>query len=200
MPPGRQRQHLVSAACLLKWCLRRDIFGGGASAILTSRRTSVHLTTGGFWRRARRQCAIRYKQLMPKLVIIILVWTTHVTFGQTAEQKALTYLANNIYGQKLWSSNGIFVVTKDSTRIWYYPSVLDTKSKLRVNNVIQSSEDKFYKIVHSDKDIFVKTKMASSTEQGLSVPFEVITKYGNSFHYTVTFENNKSLKLTKTTH
>jgi hypothetical protein len=135
---------------------------------------------------------------MRKLTLILIL-TSNLTFGQTAEQKALTFLAKNIHGQELKNSYSAFVVKDDSTKIWYYPFVLDTKTKLILENGIHSSHDKFDKVVHSFKDIFVTTKKATnSADKNLVVPFEIFTKYGLSFLYTVTFEGNEPTKLIRT--
>jgi hypothetical protein len=130
-----------------------------------------------------------------RTLFLIFVLTTNPAFGQTIEQKALTYLADTIYGQYLTNSQESFMVTKGSTRIWFYPFVYETKSKLKIKNGTRSSEDNFYKIVHSDKDIFVTTKKAITTDGVLFVPFDISTKYGIHFFYKVMFVKDEPVKL-----
>lgn len=119
-------------------------------------------------------------------------------FAQTNEQKALTYLAENIYGQELRNSEESFIVTRDSLRIWFYPLVYETKSKIKLKNGIRSSEDKFYKIIHTNKDIFVITKKAITEDGVIYVPFEITTLYGLHYKYRVTFNSDKPVKLALT--
>ncbi len=133
-----------------------------------------------------------------RTLFIIFILTINLAIGQTIEQKALTHLADNIYGQELTNSEENFKVTKDSTRIWFYPSVYGTKSKLKLKNGIWSSEDKFYKIIHSNKDIFVTTKKAMTEDGLLFVPFDITTLYGHHFTYKVTFEGDNPIDLTRT--
>ncbi len=133
-----------------------------------------------------------------RTLIVLFTCTVNLVFGQTIEQKALTYLADNFYGQELTNSDERFIVTEDSTKIWYYPSVFETKAPLKIENGTRSSEDKFYKIVHSNKDIFVTTKKAITIDGILFVPFDIATNYGNHFFYKVMFEKNTPLKLIRT--
>ncbi len=129
---------------------------------------------------------------------LLFILSTSTVLGQSLEQKALNFLANAIYGEVLQNSSGNFKVTKDSSKIWFYPNILYTQTKLHLEHGITSGENKFYKVVHSGKDIFVKTKMASDKGEVVFVPFEILTNYGKSFQYMVIFENNQAVKLTKT--
>ena len=147
---------------------------------------------------------------MRSLIIIILFFKTSLTFGQKVEQKALTFLVNQINGLKFKYSNGSFIMSKDSSRIWYYPYLMniaedkisgerryvqDSKSKLHINKGIRSNEDKFYKVVHSEKDIFIITIKALATNQNQSVNFVIMTKYAVENWYTVMFKDNVPFTL-----
>jgi hypothetical protein len=130
-----------------------------------------------------------------RLLIVILLLIIQPAIGQSLEQKALNFLAENIYGQELRNSSESFLVTKDSTNIWYYPRVIETKIKLKLKKGIASSEDHFDKIIHSDKDIFVRTKKAK-TENGVMVVFlDITTRYGIHHTYKVMFEKNVAYQL-----
>lgn len=61
-----------------------------------------------------------------------------------------------------------------------------------------ASEDKFYELVHANKDIFVTTKKAITSEGVLFVTFDITTLYGHHFTSKVTFEGNNAIKFTRT--
>lgn len=68
-----------------------------------------------------------------------------------------------------------------------------------LENGVSASHDKFDKIVHSFNDIFVTTKKSTtSVDNKQIVQFEIYTKYGLSFLYSVTFEGNEPKKLNRT--
>jgi hypothetical protein len=134
------------------------------------------------------------QKIVGKLLLVLLLMGK-TSLGQSIEQKAFSFLAENIYGQTLRNSNEQFVLTKDSTQIWYYPHVVESKIKLKLKNGVVSSEDHFYKIVHSDKDIFVRTKKASTENGVMIVLFDITTRYGVHHQYKVKFEKNVPYQL-----
>lgn len=135
-----------------------------------------------------------------KTILTLFFFTTKIALAQNTEQKALTFLAANIYGHELKNSEGNFIVTKDSTQIWYKAQVSGSKNKVNLENAVKSSLEHFNKVLHSNKDIFITTKAAIiSKDKKLTVPFELYTKYGNTVQVVVIFENGEPINLVNET-
>jgi hypothetical protein len=60
-----------------------------------------------------------------------------------------------------------------------------------------SGEDKFYKVVHSDRDILVATKPATISNGEKVVSFDILTRYGEHHHYSVSFVNGQPASLSR---
>lgn len=133
--------------------------------------------------------------LMANFLIFVSLIYSIQAFSQNVEQKALTFLCENISGKTFINSKGSFVFNKDSCSIWYSPIIQGTNSKLSLVKATSINEENFYKIIHPFNDVYIITCPLLYSDSSLYVPFDVKTNYNIHNRLKVYFKNNEPFNI-----
>ena len=114
-----------------------------------------------------------------RVALLILLFATKFVWAQTSEKIAINYLVENISSLTIRCQSGNFIFNRDSNSIWYSPYVINNKKRFKIELIKAkpSIEDMFYKVIHNEKDIFIKTFISEKINDGEIVHFKITTNY-----------------------
>lgn len=119
--------------------------------------------------------------------------------GQNIEQIALGHLLSDLSLHDIKFDDGRNRFNSDSNKVWYAPEIIDGQEKVSIPNATIAGIEWFYKVIHSNHDIHIRTYKAKEIFENYVFPFTITSNYNNITNFVVTLTKKKQLLSIKVT-